>query len=147
MTRALLAALLLALSTPAFADEPVRAVTPVAASFPTPLAGTLARVLAALAVITGAGATLTWWTRKRRGIGSSTGSRIQVIASRAIGPRHQVVLIEVGERRLLLGTAPDSVRALADLSEVEPFAAQLLRELPESETAARRAGAFEGLDA
>jgi flagellar biogenesis protein FliO len=162
MTRVLLALLLLALAAPAAAEQPAStlppglaahgaAAKPAAAAFPTPLAGTLARVLAALAVITGTGAGLAWWSRKRRGIAGSATSRIQVLASRAIGPRHQVVLIEVGERRLLLGTAPDSVRALADLSEVEPFAAQLLRELPESERSARRdvggIAAFKGLDA
>jgi flagellar biogenesis protein FliO len=152
MTRALLAAAFLALAGPALADGDVPSLPPgfakhgataSPASFPTPLAGTLARVLGSLAVITGTGASLAWWSRKRRGIAGTTGSRIQVIASRAIGPRHQLVLIEVGERRLLLGTAPESVRTLADLSEVEPFAAQLLRELPESE----RGGAYEGLDA
>ena len=152
MTRALLAAAFLALANPALADDGPSALPPAfvkhgaaatPASFPTPLAGTLARVLAALAVITGTGATLAWWSRKRRGIVGISGNRIQVIASRAIGPRHQIVLIEVGERRLLLGTAPESVRTLADLSEVEPFAAQLLRQLPESEPA----GAYEGLDA
>jgi flagellar biosynthetic protein FliO len=142
MTRALLALLLLWAAAPALGAEAARAL-PEAASFPTPLAGTLARVLAALAVITGTGAGLAWWSRKRRGISSSGASRIQVIASRAIGPRHQLVLVEVGERRLLLGTAPESVRALADLSEVAPFEAQLARELPEAE----RAGVFEGFDA
>jgi flagellar biogenesis protein FliO len=155
MIRASLAALLLAAAmtaaTPA-AGADSRSELPGVAAFPTPLAGTLARVLAALAAISGAGAGLAWWSRKRRGIGASSASRIQVLASRAIGPRHNVVLIEVGERRLLLGTAPESVRALADLSEIEPFAAQLARELPESERTARRElvdgiGPFEGLDA
>jgi len=111
------------------------AAVPELASFPTPLAGTLARVLAALAVISGTGAGLAWWNRRRRGPASAASSRIQVVASRAIGPRHHVVLIEVGDRRLLLGTAPESVRALADLSEVPAFAAQLARELPELERA------------
>jgi flagellar biogenesis protein FliO len=164
MTRALLAALLLALAVPALAQERAPAAAaeepgtararalPEVASFPTPLAGTLARVLAALAAITGTGAGLAWWSRRRRGAAGGTSQRIQIVASRAIGPRHTLVLVEVGERRLLLGTAPESVRALADLTEIEPFAAQLARELPESERAERRElvggiGSFEGLDA
>lgn len=163
MTRALLAALLLATAGAALAEEPAPApgaqtaalgtrALPEVASFPTPLAGTLARVLAALAAITGAGAGLAWWSRRRRGLAGRASHRIQIVASRAIGPRHQLVLVEVGERRLLLGTAPESVRALADLTEIEAFSAQLARELPESERAERRElvggiGAFEGLDA
>jgi flagellar biogenesis protein FliO len=150
MSRALLLALALSLAGPARAESSAAAVAPAlqpdaahgarrarelptVASFPTPLAGTLARVLAALAAITGGGAGLAWWSRRRRGRPGATSSRIQVLASRAIGPRHQVVLIEIGERRLLLGTAPESVRALADLSEVEPFADQLARALPTAE--------------
>ena len=142
MTRALLGLLLLAAAAPALAGDAARAL-PEVASFPTPLAGTLARMLAALAAISGAGAGLAWWSRRRRGISSASPSRIQVIASRAIGPRHQLVLVEVGERRLLLGTGPESVRALADLSEGGSFEAQLARELPDAE----RAGGFETLDA
>jgi flagellar biogenesis protein FliO len=145
-----LALVLLALAAPAMAEvapdadagrDSARSTEPVGA-FPTPLAGSFARVLAALALITGTGAGLAWWSRKRRGLIGTTAGRIQVLASRAIGPRHQLVLIEVGERRLLLGTAPESVRALADLSEVPPFAAQLGRELPEIERDLRDLGSF-----
>jgi flagellar biosynthetic protein FliO len=127
MMRALLVAAMLAAALPAAAET--LAAAPETGAFPTPLAGTLSRVLVALALISGAGAALAWWSRRRRGPNSSGPSRIQVLASRAIGPRHHVVLIEVGERRLLLGTAPESVRALADLSEVPPFAAELERRL------------------
>lgn len=132
-----LALLMLCFALPATA-EPDPAATdtttaPAAAAeraFPTPLAGSFARVLAALALITGSGAALAFWSRKRRGLVGSPTGRIQILATRAIGPRHQLVLVEVGERRLLLGTAPESVRTLADMSEVPPFAAQLARELP-----------------
>lgn len=146
-----LAFVILALSTPALAQEAPdgaagRPDAPPPAeqvgAFPTPLAGSFARVLAALALITGSGAGLAWWSRKRRGLIGSTTGRIQILASRAIGPRHQLVLIEVGERKLLLGTAPESVRALADLSEVPPFAAQLARELPGMSDGAPALGSF-----
>jgi flagellar biogenesis protein FliO len=151
MKRLRLSLVILSLATPALAQDTPDASagrpdspSPAAqiGDFPTPLAGSFARVLAALALISGGGAALAWWSRKRRGLIGSTTGRIQILASRAIGPRHQLVLVEVGERRLLLGTAPESVRALADLSEVPPFAAQLARELPGMADDAPALGSF-----
>ena len=77
------------------------------------------------------GAVLAWWSRKRRGIRPGNEHRIQVLASRGIGPRHNVVLLEVGDHRLLIGTAPESLTTLADLSEIPSFSEQLAAELPE----------------
>jgi flagellar biogenesis protein FliO len=119
-------------------------------AFPTPMAAPLARILAALCLISAGGALLAWWSRKRRGIRPGNEHRIQVLASRGIGPRHNVVLLEVGDHRLLIGTAPESVTTLADLSEIPAFAEQLAGALPErrgDEDPTEILGTLERLDA
>ena len=112
-------------------EVPELAPLPEVEAFPTPMAAPLARILAALCLISAGGAVLAWWSRKRRGIRPGNEHRIQVLASRGIGPRHNVVLLEVGDHRLLIGTAPESLTTLADLSEVPSFSEQLAAELPE----------------
>jgi flagellar biosynthetic protein FliO len=115
---------------------------------PAPLFGPAARGLTALALVCGAAAALSWWTRRRRGGAQRADSRIRVLATRGLGPRHHLVLVEVGERRLLVGTSPQSVATLADLSELPGFAARLEREVPERDPELLASiGRFEGLDA
>ena len=148
-----LAILLAALATPLLAKGETASPTaasppPVAASFPTPMAATFARICAAIALISGAGVALAWWSKRQRISRSGGEHRIDILATRALGARHNVVLIGVGDRKLLVGTSPDSVRALADLSEAPAFSAQMDRELPERNTELLESiGRFEGLDA
>ncbi len=119
--------------------------------FPSPMAAPMARMFGVLFVLCAGAGALAWWSRRRRGIGTGNENRIQIIASRGIGPRHNLVLVEVGERRLLLGTGPETVAPLADLSELPPFAAELANALPSERPAegslVEVIGTFEGLDA
>ncbi len=154
-------ALLIALAAPALAgDSPFAGSTgqiaasselPDVKSFPSPMAAPLARMFGILFVLCAAAAGLAWWSRRRRGIGPGNENKIQIVASRGIGPRHNLVLVEVGERRLLLGTGPETVSSLADLTEVPPFSEELARALPADrsggEALAEVIGTFEGLDA
>ncbi len=120
--------------------------------FPTPLLGPLTRAGLALGALSLVSGGLAWWARRRRTAIAGGSTRIEILAAKGIGPRHQVVLLDVGGHRILVGTAGDHIAALADLSESPSFEAVLERERP----AERRArdgelldviGRFEGLDA
>ncbi len=55
----------------------------------------------------------TLWLLKRFRVGqSSAGGTLKVVASAAVGPRENVVIVEVGEEWLVLGVAPGNVRLL-----------------------------------
>lgn len=79
----------------------------------------------------------TLWVMRRLRIGQgSSGGVVKVIASAAVGPRENVVVVEVGDEWLVLGVAPGAVRllqtrprsALAEADRTAPaaFASRLL---------------------
>ncbi len=78
----------------------------------------------------------TLWLMRRLRIGQgSSGGVVRVIASAAVGPRENVVVVEVGDEWLVLGVAPGNVRLLqtrprgqtaADGTAPAAFAARLL---------------------
>jgi len=82
----------------------------------------------------------TLWLMRRLRIGqASAGSVLKVVASAAVGPRENVVVVELGEEWLVLGVAPGAVRLLqtrprgtlsaADATAPAAFAARLLEAL------------------
>ncbi len=82
----------------------------------------------------------TLWLLKRFRVGqSSAGGTLKVVASAAVGPRENVVIVEVGEEWLVLGVAPGNVRLLQtrprgqmaaeDRTAPAAFAARLLESL------------------
>jgi flagellar protein FliO/FliZ len=52
------------------------------------------------------------WVMKRTAIGKSAPGMIKVLAGAAVGQRERVVLVEVGDVRMVLGVAPGQVTAL-----------------------------------
>jgi flagellar protein FliO/FliZ len=79
----------------------------------------------------------TLWLMRRLRIGQSgAGGVVRVIASAAVGPRENVVVVEIGDEWLVLGVAPGNVRLLqtrprgkaeaADGTAPAAFAARLL---------------------
>jgi len=82
----------------------------------------------------------TLWLLKRFRIGqSSAGGTLKVVASAAVGPRENVVVVEIGEDWLVLGVAPGNVHLLQtrprgqmtaeDRTAPAAFAARLLETL------------------
>ncbi|MBU3694082.1 MAG: flagellar biosynthetic protein FliO [Rhodocyclaceae bacterium] len=80
------------------------------------------------------------WLLRRFRIGQSgPGSLLKVVASTAVGPRENVVVVELGEEWLVLGVAPGQVRLLhtcprasvasTDTTAPAAFAARLLESL------------------
>lgn len=140
----------LAVAAPALAEDEPRPL-PAVGAFASPTALPLARMGAGLGATCALAAAATWWSRRRRGAPGSGDARIDVLARRGLGPRHQLAVIEVTGRRLLIGMAGDTMSALADLSEETSFAGALEREVPAREALARgdllsTIGRFEGLD-
>ena len=79
----------------------------------------------ALAAVLGLVA-LAAWAARRAGLARPVANApLKPVASLALGARERVVVVEVGGRWLVLGVAPGSVRALADLppGEIAPPAA------------------------
>jgi flagellar protein FliO/FliZ len=93
------------------------------ANAPSPLAdiGQLAiSLLIVIVLIVIAG----WLFRRMRGVTAGGANPLRVVGQLTLGRRERVVLIEAGDKQLLLGVAPGRVEALHVLEErVEPPAA------------------------
>ena len=72
----------------------------------------LLRVTIALLVVIGAVIFAGRFARRMRGFSGGSNSALEVIGQLPLGARERAVLIRVGERQLLLGVAPGSVRTL-----------------------------------
>jgi flagellar protein FliO/FliZ len=109
-----LAAVHAAEDAPAAAPKAFAAPT-TAASLPSSTAGGIGQATLALLLVLAAIFAIAWIARRMRGVVRGGGQGIDVIAQAAVGPRERVVIIRVGETRLLLGVAPGRVTALHQL--------------------------------
>lgn len=97
----------------AMAADPVA--SPVTAA---PLAGAL-QMLLGLGVVLAAIAGTAWLLRRLApGQAGSTGD-LRVVAAVAVGPKERVVLVDIGEVRLVLGVAPGQVTRLLEMPRPE----------------------------
>ncbi|MET3454162.1 MULTISPECIES: flagellar biosynthetic protein FliO [Pseudomonas] len=109
------AALMLPLSV--LAAEPVAtaAVAPAAGSG---IAGQLAQLVLGLLLVLGLIFFLAWLLRRVQQAGpSGKGQVIDIVGSRALGPRDRLVLVQVGNEQILLGLSPGTITALHVLKE------------------------------
>ncbi len=60
---------------------------------------------------------LSWFLRRYGGFAMSAGGQMRILGSMALGGRERMVLVEVGDRQLLLGVAPGRVQTLLVLDE------------------------------
>ena len=70
--------------------------------------------LAAVALLTALATGIHWWL-KGRGLIPSTTNPIKLIATRSLGSKRSVAIIEVGKERFLLGLSDEAVSCLATL--------------------------------
>ncbi len=102
----------------------------------------LLQMVLALALVIGLLVGCLWLLRRLR-IGQGVhGTVLKVVASAAVGPRENVVVVEIGEQWLVLGVAPGNVRLLqtcprgqaaaTDSSGSAAFASRLLESLRRS---------------
>ena len=130
--------------------EPAEQETDVAA-FASPTIAPLTRLAFAVAGVAALGWGLTFWSKRRRIATTGEQVRIQVLATRSIGPRHQVALLAVGDHKLLVGMGGDSITPLADLTAEMSFSEELAKNMPPQREEGKNAlldviGHFEGLD-
>ena len=105
-----MAGLLLALPLSALAAEPVaQAVTAPAVGS---VGGQLTQLVLGLLLVIGLIFLLAWLMRRVQRIGPGNGQVIELVGSRALGPRDRLVLVQVGEEQILLGITPGRITPL-----------------------------------
>jgi flagellar protein FliO/FliZ len=102
--------------TTAMTVQPGHAAPPSAAS-------TLGGTLFALALVLGLIFGLAWLARRMPGLAGMRGNGLRVIASTPLGARERLVVVEVGEQQLLLGTGASGTRLLHVLEAPLPVEA------------------------
>lgn len=90
---------------------------------PPSAASTLGGTLFALALVLGLIFGLAWLARRMPGLAGMRGNGLRVIASTPLGARERLVVVEVGEQQLLLGTGASGTRLLHVLDAPLPVEA------------------------
>ena len=99
------------------AAEPV-ATAAVAPASGTGIAGQLAQLVLGLLLVLGLIFFLAWLLRRVQQAGpAGKGQVIDIVGSRALGPRDRLVLVQVGNEQILLGLTPGTITALHVLKE------------------------------
>jgi flagellar protein FliO/FliZ len=109
----------LALPFSVMAAEPVATATAAAApAVSSGVAGQLTQLVFGLLLVLGLIFFLAWLLRRVQQAGpAGKGQVIELIGSRALGPRDRLMLVQVGNEQILLGLSPGSITALHVLKE------------------------------
>ncbi|MCY1449978.1 flagellar biosynthetic protein FliO [compost metagenome] len=101
------------------AAEPVAtAVTAAAPAVSSGVAGQLTQLVFGLLLVLGLIFFLAWLLRRVQQAGpAGKGQVIEIVGSRALGPRDRLMLVQVGNEQILLGLSPGSITALHVLKE------------------------------
>jgi len=100
------------LALPSSAADAPPAPTPAATTMPaTDLAGNVGQMIFGLFVVIVL-LVVCLWVIKRLGAPRGSAATLKVLGAAPVGPRERVVLVELGEKVLVLGVAPGSVRTL-----------------------------------
>ena len=87
--------------------------------------------IAAILLLTLAATAVHWWLRKRGLIPAPASNPIKLVATRSLGGKRSVAIVEVESQRFLLGLTDDSVACLSTLaSEAKPTASGSVVSLP-----------------
>nr|WP_238437579.1 flagellar biosynthetic protein FliO [Pseudomonas chlororaphis] len=82
------------------------------------VAGQLTQLVLGLLLVVGLIFFLAWLLRRVQQAGpAGKGQVIELIGSRALGPRDRLVLVQVGNEQILLGLTPGTITALHVLKE------------------------------
>lgn len=112
--------LLLALPFSVLAAEPVASAATAAAApaVNSGVAGQLTQLVFGLLLVLGLIFFLAWLLRRVQQAGpAGKGQVIELIGSRALGPRDRLMLVQVGNEQILLGLSPGTITALHVLKE------------------------------
>ena len=122
----------------AFAVEPMAATSvpnSALAGVGSGMAGEILQLVLGLAVVLGVIFALAWLLRRVQQTSPRGGQLIELLGSRALGPRDRLVLVQVGTEQILLGISPGQITALHVLKE--PIAAPVKTEQATPEFAQR----------
>ena len=117
------AILTLLLSTVAFSALAAEPITAAVAAAPTStlvsggVGGQLTQLVLGLLLVVGLIFGLAWLLRLVQGASPRNGQMIEVLGSRALGPRDRLVLVQVGKEQILLGITPGRITPLHVLKE------------------------------
>jgi len=128
--RAMTALVTLLASEVAIAAATVAPATPPAAA-PGSLGGQLAQMVFGLLLVVGLIFFLAWALRRMQGAAPKGGQVIEIVGSRAIGPRDRLLLVQVGKEQILIGHTPGSIEALHVLVEPVEVPASARQATPE----------------
>ena len=82
------------------------------------MAGQLTQLVFGLLLVLGLIFVLAWLLRRVQQAGpAGKGQVIDIVGSRALGPRDRLMLVQVGNEQILLGLSPGSITALHVLKE------------------------------
>ncbi|WP_428552367.1 flagellar biosynthetic protein FliO [Pseudomonas edaphica] len=107
-----MAGLFLALPLSAMAAEPVTQAAAAAPVVSSGIGGQLTQLVLGLLLVVGLIFVLAWLMRRVQRIGPGNAQVIEMIGSRALGPRDRLVLVQVGEEQILLGITPGRITPL-----------------------------------
>ena len=109
------------------ATPPAAAATPVAPATPamtaassamsTGIGGQLVQLMLGLLLVVGLIFVLAWLMRRVQRAGPAGNQVIELLGSRALGPRDRLVLVQVGNEQILLGVTPGRITPLHVMNE------------------------------
>ncbi|MEN4827436.1 flagellar biosynthetic protein FliO [Pseudomonas sp. P39-UII1] len=98
---------------------------------PGSLGGQLAQMVFGLLLVVGLIFFLAWLLRRMQGAAPKGGQVIEIVGSRALGPRDRLLLVQVGKEQILIGHTPGSIEALHVMAEPVEVAASARQATPE----------------
>ncbi|QXQ17251.1 flagellar biosynthetic protein FliO [Pseudomonas tolaasii] len=107
-----MAGLFLALPLSALAAEPVAQAAAAAPVVSSGIGGQLTQLVLVLLLVVGLIFVLAWLMRRVQRIGPGNAQVIEMVGSRALGPRDRLVLVQVGDEQILLGITPGRITPL-----------------------------------
>ncbi|MFF5865869.1 flagellar biosynthetic protein FliO [Pseudomonas sp. NPDC012596] len=127
---------LTALATLLASEAVIAAATPAVPVTPPPgapgsLGGQLAQMVLGLLLVVGLIFFLAWLLRRMQGAAPKGGQVIEIVGSRALGPRDRLLLVQVGKEQILIGHTPGSIEALHVMAEPVEVAASARQATPE----------------
>lgn len=80
---------------------------------PSPLSAvSLLQTILALLLVLGCIVLVAWLLRRSSSFHSSAGGKLKIIAAVGLGPRERAVVLQVGDKQLLLGVTPQQIHTL-----------------------------------
>ncbi len=101
------------------------------AAVPGGLGAQLAQMVFGLLLVVGLIFFLAWLLRRMQGSAQRGAQVIEIVGSRAIGPRDRLLLVQVGKEQILIGHTPGSIEALHVMAEPVEVPAAARQATPE----------------